>query len=75
MHTSLLWATQQQTMELKRIGIGRDEKAAEEISETMRTIAAIRILRTGCKPPYASIYGQHDNRPWSRINLEIGRNK
>ena len=45
MHTSLLWATRQQTMEPKRIGIGRDEKGAEDISQTIRTIAAMRILR------------------------------
>ena len=47
------WATRQQTMEPKIIGIGRHEKGAEDIDETIITIAAIRTLRAGCKPhPY-----------------------
>ena len=36
-------------MEPNKIKIGRDTIVAEDISETIRTVAAIRILRPGSK--------------------------
>jgi hypothetical protein len=47
---TVIRATRQQTMVPKIIGIGRYEKGAEYIDETIITIAAIRTLRAGCKP-------------------------
>jgi hypothetical protein len=50
----IISATRQETMEPNKIEIAHDSIVAVDISETMKTIAAMRILWTACKP-YTSL--------------------
>jgi hypothetical protein len=62
-------------MEPKMIGIGRYEKGAEDIDETIITIAAIRILRTGCKRhPYFYLWATRQ-QTMEPNKFRIGRDK
>ena len=64
-------------MDPKIIGIVRDEKGAEDISETIRTIAGIRIdiLQMGCKPhPYLYLWVTQQ-QTMEPNKFRIGRNK
>ena len=58
-------------MEPKIVGIGCYEKGAEDIDETIITIAVVRTHYEGAvNHTNTSIYGQHDNRPWNQKKIE-----